>query len=67
METTNEIIVKRMRLINQLAEDINEINDEALPVEKKYRETMYFVGEILRTATGLADLEEEIMTYGVWQ
>lgn len=66
MQATNEVIAKRIRVINQIAKDINEMHDEPLPMQGKYHEMMYFICEMLRAATGLADLEEEAMTYGNW-
>lgn len=61
----NEIMAKRISVISQLAEDIAEINDEQLPMQSKYYDMMYFVCEMLRAATGITDLEEE-MVYGDW-
>ncbi len=63
---SSEVMAKRISVISQLAEDIAEINDEQLPMQSKYHDMMYFVCEMLRTASGLADLEEELV-YGYWK
>ncbi len=66
--TTNEILERRIRAINLLAENINEVYEEtALSVEQKYHDTISVVNEMIRNASGLADLEEEAMMYGCWE
>jgi hypothetical protein len=66
--TTTGVLEKRMRAIALLAEDINEMfTENSLSVEQKYNETVYFLNEMLRNASGLADQEEEIMTYEWWK
>lgn len=65
---TNEILEKRIKAINLLAENINELyEEEALTVKQKYHDTISFVNEMIRNASGLADLEEEAMMYGYWE
>jgi hypothetical protein len=57
-----------MRAINLLAEDINAMYEEtSLSLESKYHETLCFLNEMIRAATGLAYLEDEVMSYGCWE
>lgn len=63
METT-AILEKRMRTIALLAEDISQMyTQDFLSIEQRYHETICFINEILRSATGLADQDEEILPY----
>jgi hypothetical protein len=59
VKIARNILEKRIRMINLLAEDINEMYiDTELSIEDKYRETIYFLNEMFRSATGLADSVE---------
>ena len=61
MKDNTDLFLERIKIINQLAKDINEINeDKCLPHQSKYKEIMFFVCEMVRIAIGLDDHQKNI-------